>query len=436
MIRVCRDFYWAALRPLYRHIVWCNPMHFIASLPCFQRNPAEIIPLSLSISCSVLPLPSQSFTIIHEGERKDTILQADRNFQTALHTIQPQLSASHFVTAEVFSRIVSIAMTFVHLEKLSLTNHIISDDFYDVLGCFPHLHSLTISSCHFETEGSVSPGSFITPDCLQDLTLRNITYKHKPNFAVLAAAPSLSSLCFDLTSGDYLPISGDIYKKLTELQVHNAPGWTLPRMSPQDAVAAALAIMSHSPLVEDFVFDISLPFTSAPGALVHLPYSLKTYRGPPDLLLKTVSHTNLPLILAVEISGGHINLHSTFSSMSHSLPGLQRLGVVLGSWDRSLPDALSHLKNLRNLAHIYINVGKLITVRNLLAYLCTTLMEVLGGPGEFFGSPFVGPHPTRRVEILSFAPKIKISVANSPNMTKFYDTIGYECSRIVLATPR
>ena len=194
--------------------------------------------------------------------------------------------------------------------------------------------------------------------------------------------------------------------------------------------------MSHSPLVEDFVFDISLPFTFTPGAPVHLPHSLKTYRRPPDLLLKTVSHMNLRQILAVEISGGHINLHSTFSSMSCSMPGLQRLGVVLGSWDRSLPDALFHLKNLKNLAHIYINVGKFVTVRNLLAHLRTILMELIGGPGESFGSPFVGPHPTRRAEILSFAPKIKISVANSPNTAKFYGTIGYGCSRIVLATLR
>ena len=338
-------------------------MHFITSLPCFQRNPTEIIPRSLSISCSVLPPSYRSFTILHEGGHKETVLHVGGNFQNVIHTIHPRLSASHFVTVEVFSRMISIAKTFTHLEELSLTNHIISDDFYGILSHFPHLQSFKISSCHFKTESSISPGNFIALDPLKKLTLRNITYRYKPNFAVLVAAPGLTSLCFDRTSGDCLPVSGDTYKKLTFLQVYDTPGWT-PQLSQQDTVMVALTIANHSPLVETLILDIPLRFPPPPNGQIHLPRSLKKYRGSADLLLKTISCMELQQILVAEIFNGHTDLDSVFLSISRSMLGLQQLAVVLENWDKSLPDALPHLQNLGNLTHIWISVGKPVPVRN------------------------------------------------------------------------
>ena len=133
------------------------------------------------------------------GGRKDTILRVGGNFQNALYIIQSQLPASRFALRHGrshFSRMVSIAKTFVRLEELPPTNHIVLDDLHGIMGCFPRLDSLaiSISSCHFETESSSPPGSFITLDRLKRLTLCNIAYKHKPDFDVLMTAPNLSYL--------------------------------------------------------------------------------------------------------------------------------------------------------------------------------------------------------------------------------------------------
>jgi len=406
----------------------------MASLPCLTRNSAAIIPLSLSISCSVLPPCHHPLTILHEGGHRETFLRVSGNFQSVLHTIRPRSSASHFVTADVFSRMVSIAKTFVNLEGLSLTNHIISDKFYDILGCFPYLYSLTILSCHFETDNSISPGSFIAPGCLQRLILRNITYVHKPDFTVLVSAPSFSSLCFDRTSGNCLPTSGGTYQKLTFLQVYDTPGWAQPWMMSDDVATVALAIASCSPFIETLVFNIPLLFPPTLDiAPMDLPRSLKTYCGPASLLLKITSHIEFQRILVVEIFDKHINLDTAFSSVARSMPALQRLTVTLETWDRSFPDALFHLKDLRNLRYICINVGKLVLVRNLFIPVHANLIGVLGGPGELLASPFVGSYPTHQVEILPFTPKIKTPLVSSPNTTGFYNTFGCGCYGIVLA---
>ena len=268
---------------------------------------------------------------------------------------------------------VSIAKTFIHLEKLSLANHIISGDLYGLLGCFPHLRSLTISSCHFETESSVSPRGFIASYHLQELSFRNITYKPKPDFAALVTAPNLSSLCFDRTSGGCLPISGDAYKKLTFLQIYDTPGWTLSGMLPQDTVAVAIAIAGHSLLVEDVIIDIPMPFPSSYSVPLHLSRSLRTYRGPAHLLLEATSRREFREIVAVEVFDRGINLEFVFSSISFSIPGLQRLVVSLENWDQSLPDVLLHLTNLGNLAHISINVDRLVLVGSLHVRMCRIL---------------------------------------------------------------
>jgi hypothetical protein len=315
-------------------------------------------PLSLSISCSVLPPSCRTFMILHEGGHKDTILRADAHFRYVLNNIQPNRQPSHFVTVEVFSRMMSIAKTFTHLETLSLTNHIISEDFYGLLRRITRLRVLDISFCHFETESSTSHGGFVASEYLQQLTFRNITFKHRPNFSALVAAPNLSSLSFDRTSGGCLPISGlrGAYGKLVILHAYNVTSWTVEQMSPHDTIVVALAILNLSPTLKEFSTDISLHFPLTSSVPVNSSTFLETYRGPADTLAEMISRGAFQEIVTVEIASRPVDLDSLFSFVSRSVQGLQRLVVTLGKWDRRPLDALARLANLSGLTHIFFNV--------------------------------------------------------------------------------
>lgn len=299
------------------------------------------IPRSLSISCSILPSSCRTFTILHEGGHTDTILHADAHFRYVLSNIKPNRRFSHFVTAEVFSQMTLITRTFTHLETLSLTNHIISDDFYSLLQCISRLRVLEISSCHLEIESDTSDYGFAAPEYLQQLTFRNITFRCQPSFSVLIAAPNLSSLSFDCTSGGCFPLPEprDTYKNLTTLQVFNAVSWTVEQMPPHETMAVALAILNRSPTLQNFSTDISLPFPLALSSLVDSPASLRAYHGP-------------------------IN---TLSGMMpcRAFQEIDQLAVSTENLNPSLSSALAQLTSLRTLTHIFFHVENFTLVCDL-----------------------------------------------------------------------
>ena len=316
------------------------------------------IPLSLSISCSVLPPSCHAFTILHEGGHTDTILHADAHFRYILSNIQPNRRFSHFVTADVFSQMISITRTFTHLEILSLTNHIISDSFHGLLRCISGLRVLEISSCHLEIESDTSDGGFVASEHLQQLTFCNITFRCQPSFSALVAAPNLSSLSFDCTSGGCFPISElrDTYEKLTTLQVFDVVSWTVEQMSPHDTIAAALAILNRSPTLRNFSTDISLFSPLASSFSVNSPASLGAYRGPVNTLSTMMSCGAFQEIDVLEITGGQINLDSLCSFIPHSTQDFQQPAVSTEILDISLSGAPVQLANLRTLTHIFFHV--------------------------------------------------------------------------------
>ena len=357
-VRVCRIFYSAAIRPLYRHIFWHNPIHFTASIPRLQEEGIATAPLSLYISCSILPPTRHTFKILHEGGHTDTIICADTRFQHILSNIQPNSRPSHLVTVEVFSQMTTIAKTFARLETLSLTNHIISDGFYDLLRCVLHLRVLEVSSCHLEIGSGVLGGNLVVSERLEELMFRNITFRHQPSFSVLVTAPNLSSLSFDRTSGVFFPIPElqGACKKLTTLQVFDTVSWTVEQMSQYDTMMVALAFINRSPALRNFSTDISLLPPLALGLSANSPVPLGTYRGPVSTLLKMTSSGVFRGIDALEIVNGQKTLAPLFSFISHSVWGLRRVAISMKYLDHSLPGALAQLTGLKALSHILFHV--------------------------------------------------------------------------------
>lgn len=361
-IRVCRRFYGAAIRPLYRHVFWHNPVHFIASIPYLREESTATATTSLSISCSILPPSCRTLTIIHDGGCTETVLRAGARFQSALNIIKPDPDRrfSHFATAEVVFQMISIAKTFVHLEELSLTNQIISYDLHGLLRCISRLRVLEISSCHLEIESDVLDGGFVTSDCLQQLAFRKMTFGHKLNFSSLVSAPNLSSLSFDRTSGQCLPISElqTTFQKLKTLQVFDIESWTVEQLSPCDTMIVALAILDRSPALRNFSTDILRLSSLASSIPVISPASLQVYHGPITTLLKMMAHGAFREIKVLEITDKQKTLDSLSSFVSHSVQSLHRLAAP------APPSALEGLTVLGTITHIFFCVENFTMVTN------------------------------------------------------------------------
>jgi len=293
IIRICKTFYDLAIKNLYRHVVWKNPISLIRCLGFLRRvrglnEESLVLPRSLTIGVSRMSMNGQSAVVEEDGKviparrgRWTPTTQTERRDFTSFAILESGDTAYDFriplfASAPLYESMLDFTQLLVGLRELTFTNAVLPDTIHTLLHRFPNLRKLHLEMCVVSPTVSDAVVDHTTLP-ITELTLRSLYYMidvlRQPDQELanlnptevfgLAAAQSLESLHIDTTARIFAlftrPTSPPVPPNLRRLFLHR------PRLTKNDCRLAGTGPTVRR--VHDnasLMLSISLFLTGAP----------------------------------------------------------------------------------------------------------------------------------------------------------------------------
>jgi len=230
IVRTCKTFYDLAIKILYRHVVWKNPISLIHSLGFLLRvrgldEESLVLPRSLTVGVSRMSLNGQSAVVEEDGRvtpprrgRWTPGNQMERRDLTSFAVLESGDTAYDFriplfASAPLYGSMLDLTQLLISLRELKFTNTVLPDTIHSLLHRFPNLGKLHLEMCVIPpTVTDAEVDHTVLP--ITELTLRSLYYVtdvlHQPDQELvhlnptevfgLAAAQSLETLHIDTTA--------------------------------------------------------------------------------------------------------------------------------------------------------------------------------------------------------------------------------------------
>ena len=230
VVRTCKIFRGLAIKSLYRHIVWKNPISLVHSLGFLWKvrgsdEGNSVLPESLTIGVSRMSKNGRSAIVgedarvlpAQRGRWLPTTHMERRDF-TSLAVLDSGDTAcdfriSLFASAPLYESMLDFTQLLVGLRELTFTNAVLPDTIHSLLHQFPNLRTLRLEMCVIPpTATGANVDHTVLP--ITELTLRSLYHfidvLHQPDQELanlnpdkvfrLATAQSLETLHIDTTA--------------------------------------------------------------------------------------------------------------------------------------------------------------------------------------------------------------------------------------------
>ncbi|KAF9652432.1 hypothetical protein BDM02DRAFT_3109464 [Thelephora ganbajun] len=230
IVRTCKTFYDLAIKNLYRHVVWKNPISLIHCLDFLRRvrelnEESLVLPRSLTIGVSRMSMNGQSAAVEEDGRviparrgRRTPATQMERRDFTSFAVLESGDTAYDFriplfASAPLYESMLDLTKLLVSLRELTFTNTVLPDTIHALLHQFPNLRKLHLEMCVIPPAAlGANVDHSVLP--ITELTLRSLYYVidvlHQPDQELvnlnptevfgLAGAQSLETLHIDTTA--------------------------------------------------------------------------------------------------------------------------------------------------------------------------------------------------------------------------------------------
>jgi hypothetical protein len=296
IVRTCKTFRDLAIKNLYRHLVWKNPISLIYCLGFLRRvrgldEESSVFPRTLTIGVSRMSMNGRSAIVGEDArilpaqrERLSPASQKERGDFTSFAILESGDTAYDFriplfASAPLYESMLDFTQLLVSLRELIFTHVILPDSIHSLLHRFPNLRTLHLEMC-------VIPPTFLDEDeevdhsvlPITELTLRSLyylvdvphqadqdlTHLHPTEVFGLATAQSLETLHIDTTARIFTlfnrPMSPPVPPNLTRLFLHR------PKLTKNDCRLAGLGPAQRRVHENaSLMLSISLFLTGAPN---------------------------------------------------------------------------------------------------------------------------------------------------------------------------
>ena len=294
VVRTCKTFRDLAIKNLYRHVVWKNPMSLVHCLGFLRRvrgldGDSFVLPQSLTIGVSRMSKNGRSSIVGEDARVLPTqrgrwlpTTQMERRDFTSLAVLDSGDTASDFriplfASAALYESMLDFTQLLVSLRELTFTNAILPDTIHTLLHHFPNLRKLHLEMCIIPpTVSNANVDHTVLP--ITELTLRSLYHVvdmlHQPDQELanlspekvfsLATAQSLQTLRIDTTARVFAlfnrPTSPPVPPNLKRLFLRR------PKLTKNDSRVAGMG-PTHRRAQEtaSLMLGISLFLTGAPG---------------------------------------------------------------------------------------------------------------------------------------------------------------------------
>ena len=190
IVRACKTFYDLAIKNLYRHVVWKNPISLIRCLGFLRRvrgfNEESLVsPMSLTIGVSRMSTNGQSAIVEEDGRviparrgRWTPTTQMERRDLTSFTVLESGDTAYDFriplfASPPLYKSMVDFTRLLVSLRELTFTNAVLPDTIHSLLHQFPNLRKLHLEMCVIPpTVSDADVDHTVLP--ITELTLRSL----------------------------------------------------------------------------------------------------------------------------------------------------------------------------------------------------------------------------------------------------------------------
>jgi hypothetical protein len=338
----CKSFYLNSMKLLYERLILINPLHFVSCLDLLSCKETFTTPKHATIGFSPFPhllIPVDVTTL----EGNTTIQHYSPNSESILDVPQPNPQPS-FISDPLYSSLISTCVRFSHLESLAFVHTYIPPTTLSTLSTL-NLKSLVLYRCYCPNSGD-DPIPQLAE--LRTLSLRELSFRDKPDFDGLLFSPRLLELSIDDTSAELIVVGKRMVGNLRRLQVFRArTTWAeADDMHPDDVQEVVSWIVSNNPLIEDILSEFGLgPRPCGTDGPDFLENSLKYYVGPSSAFsLFDRGYKNLAVL---ELTDDN-SVANHVKSIVSTLPNLYCLSLVAdGDFIRNLSGMpLRHLDKL------------------------------------------------------------------------------------------
>ena len=267
IVQTCKTFRNFAIKTLYRHVVWKNPISLAHSLSFFRRvlgsdEERFVLPRSLTIGVSRMSMNGRSAIVVEDGRiipaqgrQFPATTPVERRDSTSLAVLESGNTAYGFTiplfaSAPLYKSMLDFTQLFVTLRELTFTNAILPDTIHSFLHSFPNLRTLHLETCVIPPtvpdDGMDHTALPITELTLRglyhvvDMTNQQLAIPHPHEVYRLAAAQSLETLHIDTTARIFplfkRPKAPPVPPNLRRLFLHRPKltkhDWRLPSTGP------------------------------------------------------------------------------------------------------------------------------------------------------------------------------------------------------------
>ena len=230
IVQTCKTFRDLAIKNLYQHVVWKNPISLVHCLDFLSRargvdENSFVLPKSLTIGVSRMSKNGRNAIVGEDARilpiqriRGQPTTQMERRDFTSLAVLDSGDTACDFriplfASTALYESMLDFTRLLVGLRELTFTNTILPDTIHSLLHHFPNLRKLHLEMCVIPpTVSDANIDHFILP--ITDLTLRSLYHfidmLHQPDHELenpdpeevfsLATAQSLETLHIDTTA--------------------------------------------------------------------------------------------------------------------------------------------------------------------------------------------------------------------------------------------
>ena len=293
VIRTCKTFRDLAIKNLYRHVVWRNPISLVHSLGFLWRvrgldEESLVLPKCLTIGVSRVSKKGRSAIVGEDARilpaqrgRWLPMTKKERRDLTSLAVLDSGDTACDFriplfASAALYESMLDFTQLLVNLRELTFANAILPDTIHPLLHHFPNLRKLHLEMCVIPpTASNANVDHTVLP--ITELTLRSLYHvidiPHQPDQELaninpekvfsLATAQSLETLRIDTTARIFTlfsrPASPPVPPNLKRLFLHR------PKLTKNDSRVAGLGpTQRRAQETASLMLGISRLLTGAP----------------------------------------------------------------------------------------------------------------------------------------------------------------------------